>query len=284
MRVTRGHKRRVEQDSDDEDNDAEDDKIEVKKERRQERRSVSQRNKKVIRRVSTRLREAAQSLRVSRRRRVPDASDDVDGEIVEKKSRLGERLRNSEEKSGKVKVRTENRKKSVVTNSRQRYKIRPIERVRTRGYSLMLASKNALKRAKRENVTLTKVTKVKSTQKTRSSATAVSDSPTNRSDVSEERESRSSSLKSPRYGERRSQNARSELPCIEDVIGRKGKTGSSERTRRKSFSQESGDVGSSVTRQGNKERTPSHVKKTPPKRSKHHTLFVLFNFYFSLNQ
>ena len=54
---------------------------------------------------------------------------------------------------GRSKEGKETVKKSVQAESKPRrpYKVRPIERVRTRGYSLLLASKQAMRRAKKDN-------------------------------------------------------------------------------------------------------------------------------------
>ena len=54
------------------------------------------------------------------------------------------------ERSKEEKV-TEKKSAQVVSKPRRPYKVRPIERVRTRGYNLLLASKHALRRAKRDS-------------------------------------------------------------------------------------------------------------------------------------
>lgn len=98
-------------------------------------------------RASTRLRSMTHPARESNALQGSASSDDTDnGRNAEKDNpaMAGSNDQAASEKTGS----------SGASKPRKPYKIRPLERVRTRAYSLFLASKLALKKARRENASV----------------------------------------------------------------------------------------------------------------------------------
>ncbi|BFZ19254.1 hypothetical protein BsWGS_22293 [Bradybaena similaris] len=123
-----------------------------------ERRSINKRPKreaKINRRTSTRLREMSRHAKGSNTYRRTNTVDRMYSvKTTEKDNGNTLAIGGSDENPLAHNVRAEKTEKtttSSATKPRKPYKIRPLERVRTRAYSMLQASKLALKKARREN-------------------------------------------------------------------------------------------------------------------------------------
>ncbi|CAL1546269.1 unnamed protein product [Lymnaea stagnalis] len=121
----------------------------------------SQKELKSKRRVSLRLREISRSVsgHSAKSQLTSKGADEVESG---KEAKKVEEVDVHREVKQRKKNDRKNVKKFTELKPRSSYKIRPLERVRTRGYSLLLASKLALKRAKRENSAVKNKTKTES--------------------------------------------------------------------------------------------------------------------------
>ncbi|CAG5136039.1 unnamed protein product [Candidula unifasciata] len=123
-----------------------------------ERRSINKRPKreaKRSRRSSTRLREMSRHAKGSNLYRRTNTADKANSmKTTDKDMSTSLAVGETDENPSTHSVKTERAERTSsgsATKPRKPYKIRPLERVRTRAYSLLQASKQALKKARREN-------------------------------------------------------------------------------------------------------------------------------------
>lgn len=123
-----------------------------------ERRNINKRPKreaKINRRTSTRLREMSRHAKGSNTYRRSNTADRMyNVKTIEKDNGNSLAIGGSDENPLAHNAKAEKAEKTTTSSAakpRKPYKIRPLERVRTRAYSMLQASKLALKKARREN-------------------------------------------------------------------------------------------------------------------------------------
>ncbi|KAI8791058.1 serine-rich adhesin for platelets isoform X1, partial [Biomphalaria glabrata] len=214
------------------------------------------RSNKTVREKSRKLVKKSQKEMKTKRRISLRLSCKTEGRSrrIEQNCEAGKDEKKQEESDGshdnKFRRNNQAQKKRNALKTRQPYKIHPLERVRTRGYNLLLASQLAVKRAKREKALIKKKVNGDTRHKEETVEKVVKN-------VEEMDKLQVNSVKKMQLS-----------PDVSNTTLEENKQQSSDETKRTLTNSKSKDLVSSCQNRERKESLSNSPKRTPPKKAK----------------
>uniref|UniRef100_A0A2C9L6C9 JmjC domain-containing protein n=1 Tax=Biomphalaria glabrata TaxID=6526 RepID=A0A2C9L6C9_BIOGL len=214
------------------------------------------RSNKTVREKSRKLVKKSQKEMKTKRRISLRLSCKTEGRSrrIEQNCEAGKDEKKQEESDGshdnKFRRNNQAQKKRNALKTRQPYKIHPLERVRTRGYNLLLASQLAVKRAKREKALIKKKVNGDTRHKEETVEKVVKN-------VEEMDKLQVNSVKKMQLS-----------PDVSNTTLEDNKQQSSDETKRTLTNSKSKDLVSSCQNRERKESLSNSPKRTPPKKAK----------------